>query len=197
MAPTNPRPRHHNTPTPPHIVSRPCIQTPPARPIPTSWPRPSPGHYRPGPSRCVHLLVNSPSCSSRLYSTLPTEAAKTRCQLLSGNDVISCYPTSDTVIPQHEWASFVCAYSVHVRSFRVPDLHASPQGTHVAQSSPKPMRSIFIFFGPTRDNRFSTPVTSSTPLVPQVSTPRRSTIRGLALPGGIGVVKIPHFPFTG
>ncbi|KAF8651009.1 hypothetical protein AX16_004967 [Volvariella volvacea WC 439] len=30
------------------------------------------------------------------------------CQLLSGNDVFSCYPTVDTVIAQHQWATFVC-----------------------------------------------------------------------------------------
>lgn len=35
------------------------------------------------------------------------QEAANRCQLLSGNDVISCFPTTDTVIPQHEWASFV------------------------------------------------------------------------------------------
>jgi len=33
--------------------------------------------------------------------------AEGRCQLLSGNDVISCYPEAGTVIAQHEWATFV------------------------------------------------------------------------------------------
>ncbi|KAF7346110.1 hypothetical protein MSAN_01837700 [Mycena sanguinolenta] len=33
--------------------------------------------------------------------------AKTNCEINSGNDVVSCFPTSDTVIPQHQWASFV------------------------------------------------------------------------------------------
>ncbi|KAF8630884.1 hypothetical protein AX17_005242 [Amanita inopinata Kibby_2008] len=35
------------------------------------------------------------------------EEAKTNCQLLSANNIISCFPTADTVIPQHEWAAFV------------------------------------------------------------------------------------------
>ncbi|KXN84603.1 hypothetical protein AN958_12284 [Leucoagaricus sp. SymC.cos] len=34
-------------------------------------------------------------------------SAKGRCQLLSGNDVISCFPTPDTVVPQHEWTAFI------------------------------------------------------------------------------------------
>ncbi|KAF8904137.1 hypothetical protein CPB84DRAFT_1677560 [Gymnopilus junonius] len=33
--------------------------------------------------------------------------AKHDCQFNSGNSVLSCFPTADTVIPQHEWASFV------------------------------------------------------------------------------------------
>lgn len=30
------------------------------------------------------------------------------CQLNSGNAVVSCFPTAETVVPQHQWASFVC-----------------------------------------------------------------------------------------
>ncbi|KAJ7162960.1 hypothetical protein C8R46DRAFT_1352789 [Mycena filopes] len=35
------------------------------------------------------------------------DAAKTQCQIQSGNEVISCFPTADVIIPQHEWATFV------------------------------------------------------------------------------------------
>ncbi|KAJ7935441.1 hypothetical protein B0H13DRAFT_1590604 [Mycena leptocephala] len=35
------------------------------------------------------------------------DAAKTDCEINAGNDVVSCFPTSDTVIPQHQWATFV------------------------------------------------------------------------------------------
>ncbi|KAJ6455429.1 hypothetical protein C8R45DRAFT_592949 [Mycena sanguinolenta] len=35
------------------------------------------------------------------------EAAETQCQIFSGNEVISCFPTADTVIAQHEFATFV------------------------------------------------------------------------------------------
>ncbi|KAG6836468.1 hypothetical protein H0H93_007748 [Arthromyces matolae] len=35
------------------------------------------------------------------------EQAMTDCQLLSDNSVISCFPTSDTVVAQHQWISFV------------------------------------------------------------------------------------------
>ncbi|KAF7365405.1 hypothetical protein MVEN_00413000 [Mycena venus] len=34
-------------------------------------------------------------------------AAKTNCEVNSGNDIVSCFPTADTVIPQHQWATFV------------------------------------------------------------------------------------------
>ncbi|KAJ7505820.1 hypothetical protein B0H11DRAFT_359931 [Mycena galericulata] len=34
-------------------------------------------------------------------------AAKTQCEQQSGNEVISCFPTADVVIPQHQWATFV------------------------------------------------------------------------------------------
>ncbi|KAJ7043900.1 hypothetical protein C8F04DRAFT_942855 [Mycena alexandri] len=33
--------------------------------------------------------------------------AKTNCEVNSGNDIVSCFPTSSTVIPQHQWATFV------------------------------------------------------------------------------------------
>ncbi|KAF8187784.1 hypothetical protein BJ912DRAFT_1022609 [Pholiota molesta] len=33
--------------------------------------------------------------------------AMTNCQINSGNNVFSCFPTADTTIPQHQWASFV------------------------------------------------------------------------------------------
>ncbi|KAJ7164654.1 hypothetical protein C8R43DRAFT_1122529 [Mycena crocata] len=33
--------------------------------------------------------------------------AKTNCQINSGNDVVSCFPTANTVVPQHQWATFV------------------------------------------------------------------------------------------
>ncbi|KAJ6554915.1 hypothetical protein DFH09DRAFT_1365902 [Mycena vulgaris] len=35
------------------------------------------------------------------------KTAETNCQIHSGNEVISCFPTADIVIPQHQWASFV------------------------------------------------------------------------------------------
>ncbi|KAF9005395.1 hypothetical protein BDQ17DRAFT_1423898 [Cyathus striatus] len=35
------------------------------------------------------------------------QQASIDCQILSGNDVISCFPTSDTIVPQHQWAAFI------------------------------------------------------------------------------------------
>ncbi|KAI9465409.1 hypothetical protein BJY52DRAFT_1243810 [Lactarius psammicola] len=33
-----------------------------------------------------------------------------QCEFFSSNSVRSCFPTSDTAVPQHEWATFVCTY---------------------------------------------------------------------------------------
>ncbi|EAU85807.2 hypothetical protein CC1G_05024 [Coprinopsis cinerea okayama7 len=35
------------------------------------------------------------------------EQARRDCQLLSGNEIISCFPTAGISIPQHQWATFV------------------------------------------------------------------------------------------
>ncbi|EIN12583.1 hypothetical protein PUNSTDRAFT_81866, partial [Punctularia strigosozonata HHB-11173 SS5] len=35
------------------------------------------------------------------------EAAKQKCEIDSGNDVVSCFPTGGESFPQHEWATFV------------------------------------------------------------------------------------------
>ncbi|KAJ7600851.1 hypothetical protein C8J56DRAFT_19634 [Mycena floridula] len=43
--------------------------------------------------------------STRLTSSV--EDAKTQCETFSGNDVFSCFPTGDSIIPQHQWAGFV------------------------------------------------------------------------------------------
>lgn len=34
--------------------------------------------------------------------------AQQKCQYYSGNNVISCFPTSDVIVPQHQYAAFVC-----------------------------------------------------------------------------------------
>ena len=49
-------------------------------------------------------------CGLRWYTrwNSTTDDAATRCQLDSGNDVISCFPNSSTVFAQDEWATFVC-----------------------------------------------------------------------------------------
>ncbi|PBK74935.1 hypothetical protein ARMSODRAFT_1013909 [Armillaria solidipes] len=35
------------------------------------------------------------------------EQAEYNCEVNSGNEVISCFPTADSVFPQHQWATFV------------------------------------------------------------------------------------------
>ncbi|OCH85752.1 hypothetical protein OBBRIDRAFT_286277 [Obba rivulosa] len=41
------------------------------------------------------------------YSIPHSAAAKEQCEVLSGNDVLSCWPISNTTVPQHQWATFV------------------------------------------------------------------------------------------
>ena len=49
--------------------------------------------------------------SRQIITDLPqVEQAALQCEDV-GNVVISCFPTADTVIPQEEWASFVCTSS--------------------------------------------------------------------------------------
>jgi hypothetical protein len=49
-------------------------------------------------------------CHLIKYPLIIPEEALQQCEFFSSNDVRSCFPTSDTVVPQHEWATFVCAY---------------------------------------------------------------------------------------
>jgi hypothetical protein len=46
-------------------------------------------------------------------------AAETQCQYYASNSQRSCFPTADTIVPQHDWATFVCAY-------HFPYLHLFP-----------------------------------------------------------------------
>ena len=59
-----------------------------------------------------------------------TDAALNQCQLLANNAQISCFPTSNTTIPQHEIACFVCTSLVTRSScsFNSTDLLHSIQG---------------------------------------------------------------------
>jgi hypothetical protein len=95
-----------------------------------------------------HAQFSSPDRSN-------TDDAMTQCQISSGNDVVSCFPTSDTTIPQDQWATFVCAYSA-IRPLPSACLahHSSLQGTRAYPNLPRPTWSIFIFSTPTRESRY-------------------------------------------
>ncbi|KDR82346.1 hypothetical protein GALMADRAFT_57682 [Galerina marginata CBS 339.88] len=61
------------------------------------WPAATPAPKR----RRVH------SARQTITDQSQVEQAMENCQINSGNDIVSCFPTADTVIPQHQWASFV------------------------------------------------------------------------------------------
>ncbi|THH08329.1 hypothetical protein EW146_g9033 [Bondarzewia mesenterica] len=63
-----------------------------------------------GGNRVVVLNASSTSWSLTGFANLVLicpEEARTQCQFLTGNNIDSCFPTTDSVFPQHEWATFV------------------------------------------------------------------------------------------
>lgn len=44
--------------------------------------------------------------------SFPAGAAMEQCEVFSGNQIISCFPTSNVIVPQHDYAPFVCASSL-------------------------------------------------------------------------------------
>ncbi|KDQ62171.1 hypothetical protein JAAARDRAFT_121803 [Jaapia argillacea MUCL 33604] len=64
--------------------------------------------------------------------------AKINCEFFSGNDVLSCFPDSQTVIPQHQWANFVW-------NSRVP---------YFTQTN---LVDVFLFHGDTQEQIFHWP----------------------------------------
>ncbi|KAN0123491.1 hypothetical protein V8E52_002823 [Russula decolorans] len=79
----------------------------PAQTQPPSQPR-----NRRSPSPLEHRPL---SARQDVFNQSGIAEALQQCQLYSANSVISCFPTSDTVVPQHEWATFVW-------NSRLPDL---------------------------------------------------------------------------
>ncbi|KAK0439843.1 hypothetical protein EV421DRAFT_1713129 [Armillaria borealis] len=81
------------------------------------WPTQTPAdagssHSRAPKRRRIHeLSVRRHTCSLFFPAQLPdpsfSEQAEYNCEVNSGNEVISCFPTADSVFPQHQWATFV------------------------------------------------------------------------------------------
>jgi len=76
----------------------------------TPWPRPtqppSPATLQyPRPFKRRRVLEGRQVIADQAGVT----AAQRQCQVFSGNEVYSCFPTTNTVVAQGEWASFVCA----------------------------------------------------------------------------------------
>jgi hypothetical protein len=63
------------------------------------------------PAVCAFLVGIVVATRLVLTRCVPA-AAETQCELQVGNDVISCFPTADIVVPQHQWVTFVCAYPI-------------------------------------------------------------------------------------
>ncbi|KAK0504087.1 hypothetical protein EDD18DRAFT_1344973 [Armillaria luteobubalina] len=62
-------------------------------------------HSRAPKRRRIHDLM---ALNSRqIVNQSGVEQAEYNCEVNSGNEVISCFPTADSVFPQHQWATFV------------------------------------------------------------------------------------------
>ncbi|KAJ7726489.1 hypothetical protein B0H16DRAFT_265063 [Mycena metata] len=70
--------------------------SPPHHPWPARTPEPQP------PPAERHVAARQTVADQSAVA-----AAKTQCEIDSGNEVISCFPTADVIIPQHQWATFV------------------------------------------------------------------------------------------
>lgn len=70
-------------------------------PVPDSpWPKPTPPPSPP-PTKRRRLVPRQSTFFDQI------EDAQQKCQFASGNDIISCFPSSNTVYAQHQWAAFV------------------------------------------------------------------------------------------
>ncbi|KAJ7288511.1 hypothetical protein C8J57DRAFT_1280516 [Mycena rebaudengoi] len=90
----------------------------PASPSQNPWPEQTPRIHPPAPRlakrrRTLHPTPLEPRGSTskmarQIVADMQAVAtAKTQCEINSGNDVVSCFPTDKTVVPQHQWATFV------------------------------------------------------------------------------------------
>lgn len=74
-------------------------------PWPSQTSGPSTSHAR--PKQKTNCRRGSSVAPRQTADAAAIEQAKTQCQVFSGNQIISCFPTSDVIVPQHEWAGFV------------------------------------------------------------------------------------------
>lgn len=93
-----------------------------SRPIQNSpWPDPTPAASTSSSSsrrstkrrRIQHKALEARASTSKsarrqiVADQSEVQTALVNCEFYSGNNVFSCFPTAQTVIPQHQWASFV------------------------------------------------------------------------------------------
>ena len=132
----------------------------------------------------LFLTTDSSSVSSPALP-FPSEEAMTQCQVFSGNAVVSCYPTTDTVVRQNEWATFVCT-SPFTPSFlaRISSVYTFLlQGTAVVRRSLSLTGSTSSFSRQTHLSVFLNGVATSIPQIELASLELKSTI-----PGGVRMV---------
>ncbi|KAK0201787.1 hypothetical protein DFS33DRAFT_1264396 [Desarmillaria ectypa] len=74
------------------------------------WPTQTPAdagssHSRAPKRRRIHELM---ALNARqIVDQDAVQSAEYNCEVNSGNDIISCFPTANSVFPQHQWATFV------------------------------------------------------------------------------------------
>lgn len=106
-------------------------------PRPTQPPSPAPFHY---PDSLQRRRVFERQVITDLSAVA---TAQERCNIYSGNEVYSCFPTTVTVIPQGEWASFVC--TLHVQSPLAADLLSETGNSRRPEITQTNLVDIFLF----------------------------------------------------
>ncbi|KAF7297829.1 hypothetical protein MKEN_01406700 [Mycena kentingensis (nom. inval.)] len=80
----------------------------PASPTQHDWPAQTPSSGRRRRRWTDHSGSTSKMVARQSVADQKTVAkARQDCQINAGNDVVSCYPTQNTVIAQHQWVTFV------------------------------------------------------------------------------------------
>ncbi|KAJ6584417.1 hypothetical protein B0H19DRAFT_386402 [Mycena capillaripes] len=75
-----------------------------ASPLHQPWPERT---AAPSPPLVEPHASTSKTPRQNIADQAAVDAAKERCEFQSGNEVISCFPTADVVVAQHEWVAFV------------------------------------------------------------------------------------------
>lgn len=74
--------------------------------------------------------------------------------MFSGNNILSCYPNSNTTVYQNEWATFVCAYP-GIHPFTAPDFTSTLGNSRLPQYAAGGTVNVYLFHGDSNEQVLS------------------------------------------